>query len=114
MAFRVGPIFQLAIMVLFYLLFTESRNTKQTLYLRHRKNKLRKNKSGHACSQRAQLLGVTLHELRGQKLAEILIFYVGQKISGPIFEPIGLKLLIKVYHMNSYMCVCVLATGYGG
>jgi len=30
-------------------------------------------------SQRAQLLGVTQHELGGQKLAEILIFYVGKK-----------------------------------
>jgi hypothetical protein len=44
----------------------ESRNTKRTLYLSHQKNELRKNKSGHACSQRAQLLGVTPHELRGQ------------------------------------------------
>jgi hypothetical protein len=49
-------------------------NTKQTLYLRHRKNELRKNKSGHSCSQRAQLLSVTLHWLRGQKLAEKLFF----------------------------------------
>ncbi len=62
----------------------ESRNTKRTLYLRHRKNELRKNKSRHACSQRAQLLGVAPHELGGQKLAEILFFYVGQKISGRI------------------------------
>jgi hypothetical protein len=39
------------------------------------------------------LLGVTPHELRGQKLAEILFFYAGQKISGRIYAPIGLKLL---------------------
>ncbi len=45
------------------------------------------------CSQRAQLLGVTQHELRRQKLMEILIFYVGQKISGRIYAPIGLTLL---------------------
>jgi hypothetical protein len=57
------------------------------------KNELRKNKSEHASSQRAQLLGVTPHELGGQKLAEILIFYVGQKISWLIYEPIGVKLL---------------------
>ncbi len=38
----------------------ESRNTKWTLYLRHKKNKFFKNKNGHACSQRAQLLGVSL------------------------------------------------------
>jgi hypothetical protein len=36
------------------------------------KNELRKNTSGHACSQRAQLLSVTSHELRGQKLAKVL------------------------------------------
>ena len=75
----------------------ESRNTKRTLYLRHRTNKLRKNKSRHACSQRAQLLGVTPHELGGQKLAEILSFYVGQKISGRIYASIGLKLLIQLF-----------------
>jgi hypothetical protein len=49
----------------------------------------------HACSQRAQLLGVTPHELRGQKLAEILIFYVGQKISWHIYAPIGLTKLLR-------------------
>ena len=51
-------------------------------------------------SQRAQLLGVTQHELRGQKLAEILIFYVGQKISGRIYASTGLKLLILRYHLH--------------
>ena len=70
---------------------------KRTLYLRHRKNKLRKNKSGHdtrvARDQRAQLLGVTLGRLRGQKLAEILIFYVGQKKSGLRYETTAVKLL---------------------
>jgi hypothetical protein len=68
------------------------QNGPSTSYI-IKKNELCKNKSGHACSQKAQLIGVTPHELRGQKLAEILIFYVGQKISWRIFAPIGLKLL---------------------
>ncbi len=58
-----------------------------------KKNKLHKNKSGRTCSQRAQLLGITLHRLRGRKLVDILIFYVGQKICGRIYAPIGVKLL---------------------
>ncbi len=57
----------------------ESRNTKRTLYLRHRKNELRKNKSGHACSQRAQLIGVTLDRMRGQILDRNLIVSEAQK-----------------------------------
>ena len=51
-----------------------------------------------------RLLGVTQHELRGQKLAEILIFYVGQKIIWRIFAPIGLKLL-NVNTIDSYECM---------
>jgi hypothetical protein len=35
----------------------ESRNTIRTLYSRHQKHELRKNESGHACSQRDMLLG---------------------------------------------------------
>ena len=49
--------------------------------------------------QRAQLISIN-HELRGQKLAEILIFYAGQKISRPILEPIGLKLLTLPYWLG--------------
>ncbi len=57
-----------------------NRGTKRTPYSAHQSNELRKNKSvGHACSQRAQLVGVTLGWLRGQKLAEKLIFFQSSK-----------------------------------
>ena len=69
--FALGLFFSQRLWYFFTCYSHESRNTKQTLYLRHRKNELRKNKKGHACSQRAQLISVTPHELRGQKLAEI-------------------------------------------
>jgi hypothetical protein len=49
---------------------------KRTPYSAHRCNELRKNKSEQACRQRAQLVGITV---RGQKLAEKFILYVGQK-----------------------------------
>ncbi len=82
-------------------------NTKRTLYLGHRKNELQKNKSRHACSQRAQLLGVTPHELGGQKLAEILIFYVGQIIIWRVYAPIGLKLLTGILRNKSLSCFAI-------
>jgi hypothetical protein len=56
-----------------------NQGTKRNPYSAHRSNKLRKNKSGHACSQRAQLVGVTLGRLRGQKLAETLFFLEAKK-----------------------------------
>ncbi len=94
--------FRVASTVLFLLTKPVSnRDTKKTPYSRHRKHKLRKNKSGRACSQRAQLLGVTLGRLRGQKLAEILIFYVGPKKSGRRYATTAVKLLRWRQHHTS-------------
>ena len=53
-----------------------NRSTKGSLYSSHWCAELRKRKSGHGCSPRAGLDGVTLHWLRGRKLAEKLRFYV--------------------------------------
>ncbi len=53
--------------------------------------------SGHGCSQRAQLVGVTLvGRLRRQKLAEKIIFFGSSKKSGLRYEAIAVKLLRPV------------------
>jgi hypothetical protein len=45
------------------------------------------------CSQRAQLVGVTLGRLREQKLAEKIILFGSSKKSGARYGTIGVKLL---------------------
>jgi hypothetical protein len=69
---------------------------KRTPYSAHRSNELRKNKSGHVCSQRAQLVGVTLGRLRGQKLAEKIIFIGSSKKSGAIYGTIAVNSLTPI------------------
>ena len=70
-----------------------NRGTKRTPYSAHRSNELRRLQSGHGCSQRAQLVGVTLGRLRGQKLAEKIIFFGCSKKSGRRHATIAVKLL---------------------
>ncbi len=62
-------------------------------YSAHRSGKLRDWKSGHACRARAQIAGVTLHWLRGPKLAEKLISFGSSKKMAASYAPIVVKLL---------------------
>ena len=70
-----------------------NRGTKGSLYSSHWCGELRKRKREHGCSQRAGLDGVTLHWLRGRKLAEKLHFYEAQKKSGRRYATTAVKLL---------------------
>ena len=72
-------------------------NTKGSPYSGHWCHELRPWKSGHGCSQRAGLDGVSLEKPRRPKLAQKLRFYEASKKNGRIYAPTGLKLLRPEY-----------------
>ena len=59
------------------------------LYSAHRSNEHCERASGHSCSQRAQLVGVTLHWLRGPILTENFIFLEAKKFLWQIYDHRG-------------------------
>ena len=69
------------------------QDMKGTPYSAHQSDELRRLQSVHGCSQRAQLVGITLGRLRRQKLAEKLIFFGSSKKSGRRYATTAVKLL---------------------